>query len=195
MDFSYIFTKNHGYARMKDLKLAGVHTRKVAAALQEGSITRIKPGLYKLADFYEDEHSNFTDICAANSKAVICLISAAEYYQLTTMNPATVSIALPENSVQPRLHELPLSYYYFRGLHYSIEIETISVKSGVFRIYSIEKTIADLFRYYNKIGSDIVLEVIKNYLKRKDKNIRKLTSVGKTCGAKRLPGVLEALLG
>lgn len=195
MDYTSIFNQNNGYARMKDLKLAGIHTRTIAGAVQSGNIIRIKPGLYKLADFYQDEFSGFVDVCAANSKSIICLVSAAEYYELTTFNPAKISAALPDNAAKPRAYTLPVKFFYFRGVHYTTEIKSVKAKSGIFRIYSVEKTVADLFRYYNKIGSDIALEVIKNYLKRKDKDINKLIKIGESCGAKKLNQVLEALLG
>ncbi len=68
----------------------------------------------------------------------------------------------------------PLKIYYFPRKHYEIGIVSVNSTGGIFKIYSEEKTIADLFRYRQKIGDDIVLESLKNYLAKKKKNINLL---------------------
>ena len=174
-----IFVKHKGYSRMKDLKLAGIHTRKIASALAEGIIEKIKPGLYKLVDYPWDEHSSFSDIYAANPNSVICLVSACEYYELTTFNPSEISVAIPHKAFKFKLEYPPIKVYYFTSKDYETGIVTVKSKSGTFRIYSIEKTLVDLFRYRKKIGDDIVLESLKNYLTLKKRNINELLKCAK----------------
>ena len=89
-----IFEKNKGFARMKELREAGIQTRDIAAAVDDGKIEKLKPGLYKLIDYSFDESESFAAVCNANKNAVICLLSAASYYELTTFNPFEVYIAL-----------------------------------------------------------------------------------------------------
>ncbi|MDP4116148.1 MAG: type IV toxin-antitoxin system AbiEi family antitoxin domain-containing protein [Bacteroidota bacterium] len=177
-----IFVKNKGYARMKDLKLSGIHTRKIAAARKDGVIERIKPGLYKLVDYPWDEFSGFSDIYTANSNSVICLVSACEYYGLTTFSPSEISVALPRNTHQFKLTFPPIKVYFFTMKYYGTGITTVKSKSGTFKIYSIEKTLVDLFRYRKKTGDDIVLESLKNYLAQNKRNINKLLECAQQCG-------------
>ena len=179
VDIRDFFYKNNGYARMKDLKKAGYHTRTVSQALKNGIIERIKPGLYKLRDYEWDEYSSFMDVCMAKKDAVICLSSALQYYNLSTINPGIISVAVPHNTAQFKLDYPPIKTFYFSDTIYPIEIEQKQTNQGVFNIYSLEKTICDVFLYKNKIGEDIVLEALKNYLHQKSTNLSKLYFVAK----------------
>jgi predicted transcriptional regulator of viral defense system len=181
-----LFNKNHGYLRMKDIKNAGIHTRRVAEALREGYIEKIKPGLYKLIDYPWDEYTSFLDISKVTNKAVICLASASAYYGLTTFNPSENEIAVPHNTPRFNLEYPPVKVYYFPDKLYEAGIKIVKKKNGTFKVYNMEKTIADLFRYRNKIGEDIVIESLKNYLSSKNKNINRLLEFAEICNVKKI---------
>lgn len=170
-----IFREHGGYARMIEMKNQGIHTRTIARALTEGIIDKIKPGLYKLVNYSWDEHESFATVCNANSKAIICLLSAAAHWKLTTFNPNQIDVAVPHSTDKFKLNYPPIKVYYFINKYYDLGMDELKTKSGNVRIYNREKTICDLFRYQKKIGEDIVLESLKSYLsERKDKNIPKL---------------------
>jgi len=191
-----IFEKNKGYARMVELKKANIHTRRIAQAVQQGIIEKIKPGLYKLANYEHDEHESFAEVNHANTKAVICLTSAAEYYGLTTFNPSYITVAVPHNTPKFKLDYPPIKVYYFADSYYWPGIETLKTKSGIVRIYNKEKTIGDLFRYINKIGEEIAVESLKTYLQnRKERNIPKLIEYAEICGVKKkIEPMVKAIL-
>ena len=194
-DIKTIFKKQHGYARMKDLKFAKIHTRDIASACANGIIEKIKPGLYKLIDYPWDEHSSFTDIYAANPNAVICLVSAIEYYGLTTFNPIEVSLAVAHNASKLKIAYPPIKVFFFKDKYYETGIETVKSNSGTFKIYSVEKTLVDLFRYKKKTGDDIVLEALKNYLVQKKHNINKLLECAQFFGMqKKMLPYIKALV-
>ena len=191
-----IFNNQNGYAKMNELRKKGVQTRTIAEAVSEGIIEKVKPGLYKLVDYPWDEHGSFVDVCKSNMKAVVCLTSAAEYYELTTFNPSYVTVAVPHNTPKFKLDYPPIKVYYFTDSYYSPGIETLKTKSGVVRIYNREKTIGDLFRYINKIGEDIAVESLKTYLqKKKQRNINKLLEFSEICGVKKkIEPMIKAIL-
>jgi predicted transcriptional regulator of viral defense system len=168
------FQQHSGYGRMKDLKASGIHTRTIAKAVSDGTIEKIKPGLYKFVEFPWDEHSGFVDICMYNKKSVICLASALEYYDLTTYLSAEIQVAVPHNTDRFDLEYPPVKVYYFTDRYYSKDIKEMKTSQGMFRIYQKEKTICDMFRFRNKIGEDIALESLKNYVKQRDSNLNKL---------------------
>ncbi len=181
-----ILKHNKGYSRMNELRQAGIQTRDIAKAVENKIIEKVKPGLYKLVDYPWDEHESFADVCNSNKKAVICLLSAADYYQLTTFNPSEIYVAVPNNTDKFILEYPPIKVYYFADSYYKPGIETIETKSGTIRIYNKEKTIGDLFRYINKLGGDIAVESLKEYLKnRKERNISKLIEYSELCGVKK----------
>jgi predicted transcriptional regulator of viral defense system len=169
-----IMTKNKGYARLEEFKKERVHSRIIAKAISDGIINKVKPGLYKLVDYPWDEHSSFVDICLANNLAVLCLVSASEYYGLTTYTPPIVSIALPHNSINFKINYPPVKVYYFSETQYKTGLDEIKTNSGTIKVYNQEKTVVDLFRYKNKIGEDIFIESLKNYLNNSNRDINKL---------------------
>ena len=191
-----IFRENSGYARMNELRKSGIQTRDIAKAVESGIIVKIRPGLYKLVDYPWDEHESFADVCSSNKKAVICLLSAASYYELTTFNPFEIYVAVPNNTDKFILQYPPINVYYFGDNYYEPGIETLKTKSGTVRIYNKEKTICDLFRYINKLGEDVTFESLKEYLRNKrNRNIPKLFDYAEICGVKKnLEPVARAIL-
>jgi predicted transcriptional regulator of viral defense system len=191
-----IFDEQKGFARMQQLRNNGIQTRVIARAVEDGVIEKIKPGLYKLVNYQWDEHESFADVCNSNNKAIICLTSAASYYELTTFNPSYITVAVPHNTPGFKLDYPPIQVYYFPHKYYETGIDEKETKSGLIRIYNQEKTICDLFRYQNKIGDDIIIESLKNYLKQKRRDINKLIKYAESLGIKEkiLPYV-KAIVG
>ena len=179
-----LFNEHKGFARMQQLRSNGIQTRTIATAVENKIIEKIKPGLYKLVEYHWDEHESFADVCNSNNKAIICLTSSASYYGLTTFNPSYITVAVPHNTPGFKLDYPPNQVYYFPHKYYETGINERETKSGLIRIYDQEKTICDLFRYQNKIGDDIVIESLKNYLKQKRKDINKLIKYSESLNVK-----------
>ena len=182
---------------MKELKAASIHTRDILRLLQEGAIEKVKPGLYKLIELPECDGVpiSFVDVCRAVPTGIICLLSALAYYELTTFSPSQVYVAVPNSQKPPRIDYPPVNIYYFRDRFYDCGIEIIKTSFGDVRIYGREKTICDIFRYRNKLGEDIALEGLKNYLGTKSANIRVLNDYAEKCQVKTIIGpYLKALL-
>ena len=171
-----IFKNHGGYARMKDLKAASVHTRDVARLMEDGTIEKVKSGLYRLAELPTEDGMplSFIDVCQALPKGVICLLSALEFYDLTTQNPFDINVAVPHAEKVSKIEYPPVRVFYFRERFYNMGIEKIETESGMVRIYAKEKTICDMFRYRNKLGEDVALEGLRNYLKLPEANVNKL---------------------
>ena len=169
---------------MKYMRDAGIHPRDITKAMDMNIIEKISSGLYKLIDYSWDEHLSFLDVSKAKKTAVICLISALEYHQLSTVNPSVIFIAVPHNTDKFSMEYPPVKVYYFQDTFYELGIEQINTKTGTFRIYNAEKTICDMFRYRNKLGEDLALEGLRNYLKRKDADMAKLREYAIKCQVK-----------
>lgn len=191
-----IFKKNHGYARMKNLRAEGIQTRDIAIAVKEGILEKIKPGLYKLVDYSWDEYESFTDICNASKNAVICLLSSASYWNLTTFDPNQINVAVPMSTDKFKIEYPPIKVYYFGKKNYPDGIETVKTKNGSFKVYNKEKTICDLFRYQKKVGEDIAIESLKTYISNKKlRSIPKLLDYAeKNNVAKKIQPLLKGML-
>jgi len=160
---------------MKDLKKAGFHTRNISALLKSGEIEKVKPGLYKIPNYEGyDYHTSFLDVSKAAPKGIICLVSAISYYELSSVNPAEVYLAIPLSEKPPKMEYPPIRVFYWTERNYNLGIEEIKTKAGIIKIYDKEKTICDLFRYRDKLGEDIAFEALKNYLQLKNFELNKL---------------------
>jgi predicted transcriptional regulator of viral defense system len=178
-----IYFKRKGYATMKELRNQGFQTRDISLLVEQGKIEKIKAGLYKLSEL-DSEHSSFIEVCKSIPKGIICLTSALAFHELSTVNPGKIHVAIPHAEKKVNLIYPPVVYYFFREKMYQLGIETVSSEMGEFRIYNTEKTICDIFRYRNKLGEDIALEALKNYLKRKDADLIKLQDYAVKCRVK-----------
>jgi predicted transcriptional regulator of viral defense system len=178
-DTIQLFKKNFGYAYLKDLKKEGVHTDQIRKLIQEGIVEKIKPGLYKLTDIPIISNQGFIDINMAMPKAVVCLHSALSHYELTTTVPERVMIALLRGVKPQKFTYPPIEVFHFSDSNYKTGIITINTSNGNFKIYEIEKTIVDCFRYRNKLGKDIAIEALKNYFSQKSQNLNRLIKYSK----------------
>lgn len=115
------------------------------------------------------------------SNAVICLVSALAYHEITTQIPHGISIALPRQSRPPSLDYPPLEVHRFSGQTYSAGIETHQIDGVSVKIYSPEKTLADCFKFRNKIGMDLVLEALRLYRARRKFNLGELLKYARIC--------------
>jgi len=178
-------TSSGGYARMKDLRTAGFQSREISALVAQGRIERVKPGLYRLAGYGESgENAGLAEVCRAVPDGVICLISALDYYGLTTFNPSEVYVAIPHGAKPPRIFYPPVKPFFFRERFYTPAIEHIRVPAGEIRVYGREKTICDMFRYRRKLGEDLAMEALKQYLKLKDASTARLLEYAAICQAR-----------
>ena len=180
------FKQNKGYARSKDLVAAGIYSRNIAKALADKIILKIKPGLYKLSNYDIRENSGLVDVCKANPSIVICLLSALEFYDMTLQNPAVIYVAIPNSGRKITLSSPPVNFFYFSKRLHELGIKKVPVAGGVIRIYELEKTICDLFRFRKKIGEDIAIEGLKNYIRKNKYDIAKLLDYAAKCRVKNI---------
>ncbi len=190
--------QNGGYATMKELKEQSVRTAEIKRLVAEGMLDKIKAGLYRLSDleYPQNVSIGFLDAAKAIPSGVICLISALSYYGLTTFNPSFVYVAIPNRQSAAKILFPPIEFFYFRDSVYNLGIETISTIYGNIPIYSKEKTICDMFRYRNKLGEDIAIEALKNYISDTSANLHELKKYAEIGQVKNvLLPYLKALVG
>lgn len=190
------FRKHKGYARMKDMKAIGIQTREIQKLVESGHIVKVKPGLYRLAVIQPRETSGMVEVCLAMPKAVICLTSALAFHELTTFVPTAISFAIPRSHKPVKLFRPSNEPYYFSEKQYKAGIEHKETKAGVIQIYGPEKTVCDIFRYRNKLGEDIALEGLKEYLRRRNRDLNKLMKIAEVCRVKGIVSqYIKAIVG
>ena len=175
-----------GYATMQEMKRAAIQTREIAKLLKDGEIEKIRPGLYRLANYPKSVpfRATLIDVCQAMPRGVICLLSALDFHELTTFNPSEVYVAIPHAQKPRQVRYPPIRSFFFRERFYSPGIVQVETRSGTIKVYNKEKTICDMFRYRKKIGENLALEALKNYLRGKGSNIKKLHQYAVICRVK-----------
>src|SRR3989339_606259 len=181
-----VFNTHKGFARTKDILVSGIHRREIKRVRDEGVAVPIKRGLYRLSEIPLISNQGFIDLARAVPEGVICLLSALSYYDLTTFNPSVISMAICRSTRKPKIEYPPVEFYYFSRKQFEAGIDRIKINSSTIRIYCMEKTICDCFRYRNKLGLDIAKESLSGYLKRKDRNLEKLLEYAEICRVKPL---------
>jgi predicted transcriptional regulator of viral defense system len=161
-----------GMIRTSAFQKAGFHNSYLNDLMHEGTLIRIKSGLYISSEL--QSASGFFEIQLAVPKAVICLGSALAYYELTTYEPTSVHIAIPRDD-RTRLPDYPpVRKFSFTGDRYSIGQSTQSIEGHDITIYDREKSICDAIRFRNTLGQDVVNEAVRKYLQEEETNTDKL---------------------
>jgi len=171
-----LFTEHDEMLRTADALRLGIHPRTLYALRDSGEIERVGRGLYRLATAPPLTSPDLVPIAVRIPHGVVCLISALAHHGLTTQIPHAIDLALPSHSQVPKIDGIPLRVFWYSEPSFSTGVETVRIDRVAVRIYSPEKTIADCFKYRNKIGLDIAIEALRTYKEKKRKtDIKALT--------------------
>lgn len=178
-----------------DLQKLGLSYYRINKMVEQHLLSKMNKKMYENAAYSGDE-SDYAAAMAYAPKGVICMMSAARFYGLTNYLPDAVDIAIERNMKVSTLPEWPrLHFWYFPQGRYEAGIVTVQDEGGEFRIYDIEKTVADILYYRNKIGIEETREILKNYLSKADRNLPALHRYAEKLGCGKILGTyLEVLL-
>lgn len=190
-----VFRQRGGMLRMADALRAGIHRNTLEGMVRDGLLERSSRGLYRLVDSVPPSHPDLAIVAAKVPKGVICLISALAFYELTTQIPHEVYVAIDRNAEPPRIDYPPVRTFRFSRQAFSEGVETHRVGSVPVRIYSREKTLADCFKYRNKIGLDTCLEALRAYRDQRRYNVDALLKFAAICRVEKvMRPYVEAIL-
>ena len=177
--YKKIFLQNSGILRASEAQRLGIPKHFIYEMLKRGILIRESEGLYRLADVEPLSNPDLIQVSLLVPKSVICLISALYFHDLTTQIPHQVYIALPRDTKTPKLEHPPLKVFHFIERAYSAGIEEHIIDGVKVRIYSREKTVTDLFKYRQKLGIDLAVEALKDYMQQPDLNLNDIMKYAK----------------
>ena len=174
MTDSNIIANDQMIISIEELKENGLTLYKVNQLVDQGVLRKLNKKYYENTG-YQGEESDFYYAYAYVPTGVVCLMSAAVYYNLTTYRPGAVDVAIGRKAKVSTLPDWPeVNLYYYTDERFELGIETIADGKNHFRIYDIEKTIVDIVFYREKVGIEEMKEILINYLRRKDRNLNRL---------------------
>ncbi|MHC9063553.1 type IV toxin-antitoxin system AbiEi family antitoxin domain-containing protein [Nitrospira sp. CMX1] len=189
-----VFRRHRGVLRTAQALKLGIHPRILYRLRDAGRLVSVTRGVYRLAELPEPSHPDLLVVARRVPQAVICLISALSFHDLTTQIPHEVHIALPRRTRYPRLDHPPLRVFLMTGAAYAEGIETHSIDGVSLRVYGPEKTVVDCFKFRNKIGIDVAVEALRLARERKRVTPRGLLRYARLCRVERvMRPYLEAL--
>jgi predicted transcriptional regulator of viral defense system len=180
-DAEAVFREHGGQMRMSEALAAGLTRYALYKMLDSGQLERISRGVYRLTDLPSVSDPDLAVVAVRISKAVVCLVSALAFHGLTTQVPHAVWIALPRGADTPRLDHPPLLVHRFAREAYEAGVEEHVLDGATVQVYGAEKTLADLFKFRNRVGLDVVLEALDLYLERGRPDVAALMEYARIC--------------
>lgn len=180
----------------REVAKAGIHTQTLSRLVRAGAIERVARGCYRLSERPITEHHGLALTAAAVPAGVICLLSALSFHGIGTQLPHEVWIAIDRRARRPSLAYPKLRILRFSGRAFTEGVATHLVEGQTVRVYSVAKTLADAFKYRNKVGLDVALEALREAWRARRFTMDEVHQQARVCRVERvMRPYLEALVG
>lgn len=150
-----------GTVRSRDLVATGITRSELSRRVAAGGLIRVARGLYALPDYQIGEHGALVMVAKRAPGVLFCLLTALRIHDLTTQAPFEVWIAIGNKDHPPRLDYPPLRTLRFSDASLTAGVETRQIDGAEVRVTCVAKTVADCFKFRNKIGLDVALEALR----------------------------------
>ena len=170
-----------GVLRPRDLDAYGIPRIYLSRLCERGLLQRVGRGLYVLPNADVSEHHTLAEACKRVPHGVVCLLSALRYHGLTTQSPFEVWLAIGSKTWRPQVDRPTLRFVRFSARALAAGVEEHSIGGVIVRVYNPAKTVADCFKYRNKIGLDVAVEALKLYYRRRDTDLNELLRCARIC--------------
>jgi predicted transcriptional regulator of viral defense system len=171
----------HGMVRPRDIEAIGLPREYLIRLHRQGKLNRSGRGVYTVPDASVTAFHSYAEVTKRVPEAVICLLSALAFHGITTQSPAAVWIALRKGARTPALTSPSLRIIRLSGPSLTEGIDNHQVEDVPVRVYSAAKTVADCFKFRNKIGLDVAIEALKDCLRHKKASINEVYRYAKIC--------------
>ncbi len=185
------FKENGGIARFSAILEAGFHPDSLHTLEKENKVEKISRGLYKLADYDFEEYPDLVITSLQAPRGVICLGSALSFHEATVEISSYVDIAIPIGTHAYKINYPPVRFYHFNSETWKAGIEEYIIGGNKIKVYNLAKTIADCFKFRNKIGMQIARESIKVGVTEKNVKPKEIMKYAKIC---RVDSIIKPIL-
>lgn len=163
-----LFEQNKGYLLRSQLSDKGIYNH-LLSLVRDGVVERVKQGVYHYVTVSFD--NTMIDVEKVVPGGVLCLYSAWSYYELSVQIPHSFNIAIEKSRKITLPVFPPVDLYYWKREYHELGVVEQEIDGYKVKIYNMEKSVCDAIKYRNKIGSSVTTEILKNYLKQKERNL------------------------
>jgi predicted transcriptional regulator of viral defense system len=178
--------RRSGVFRSRDLNGGGIPRQYLRQAKEQGLVKQVGRGLYTAPETPATEHHSLAEGTKRVPNGIICLLSALRFHGLTTQSPHEVWMAISRKARRPRQNHPPLRIVRFSGAALEYGVLAKKVEGVAIRVYSPAKTVADCFKYRNKIGLDVALEALRDCYRQRKATMDELYEAAKVCRVARV---------
>jgi predicted transcriptional regulator of viral defense system len=175
------YVRRHGMVRPRDIEAIGIPREYLLRLHQQGRLNRPGRGIYTLPDAEVTERHSYAEVAKRVPEGILCLLSSLAFHEITTQSPAAVWIALPKGARTPAITSPNLRIVRLTEPSLTVGIEEYMVEGVSVRVYSAAKTVADCFKFRNKIGIDVSVEALKDCLRQKKATVNEIYRYAKIC--------------
>jgi predicted transcriptional regulator of viral defense system len=175
------YVSQHGIVRPRDIEAIGLPREYLLRLHRQGKVVRSGRGLYSLPDAAITERHSYAEVARRVPGSVFCLLSALAFHEITTQSPASIWIARPNGARRPTISTPSLRVVRLSGPSLTDGIENQNVEGVPIRVYSVAKTVADCFKFRNKVGLDVAIEALKDALREKKATVNEIYRCAKVC--------------
>lgn len=154
--------REHGFVRPRDLDQLRVPRTVLKRLVDSALLVRRSRGVYTLPEYEPTEHTDLAAVAKRYPKAIICLLSALRFHELTTQNPFKIWIMIDRTAWRPQIKHPPVRVIRASGAALSDGVDVQDIEDVEVRITSPAKTVADCFKYRSKVGTDVAIEALRD---------------------------------
>ncbi len=170
-----------GVARPRDLDVHRIPRAYLGRLTSRGLLERVGRGLYSIPGADMGEMNSIVEAALRVPRGVICLVSALRFHELTTQNPHQVWVAIDVDARAPKPNGVQLRIMRFSGVALNSMIEEHEIRGVTIRVYSAAKTVADCFKFRNKIGLDVAIEALRDCWRQRKATMDEIWAAAKIC--------------
>jgi len=184
-----------GLLHTRDVARAGIARQYLKIACDRHLLERLGRGLYTLPNQLIGENISLGEVCKVAPRGVICLLSALRFHNLTTQLPSEVWLAIGQKDRRPKIETVAVRMFRFSDSALSSGVEIHNMAGVEIKVFSPAKTVADCFKYRNKIGLDVCIEALRDCLRSRKTTIDELVKQSRICRVEKImTPYLEAML-
>lgn len=189
------FQRHGGILRFSAILKAGFHPDSLTALEKDKKIEKIGRGLYQLTGHQPSSHPDLVTVCLQAPKGVICLLSALAFHEATSEIPRSVELAIARGIHANKIDYPPVKFYRFTPNAWKAGIEEHKMEGHIIRVYNLAKTVADCFKFRNRIGMDIAREALKIAVMEQRISPKEIMRYAKICRVSNvIKPIIEAIL-
>ena len=175
-----------GILRPRDLQTKGLPKDYLWRLHKQERLEKVGRGMYAMPGGALSEHQTLVQAALRVPHGVVCLLSALRFHDLTTQSPFEIWMAIDVKARAPKEEIIPLRIVRFSGKALTAGVETHSIESVKVNVYNPAKTVADCFKYRNKIGLDVAIEALRDCWRKKLATSDEIWHYAKVCRVSRI---------